>query len=378
VAKAIEHEDEDEDEDDYEDEDEDEDAGACRCGRTSSASPSNARSLPEDGNSQSLSFRTLGNPLIWPRQIGFCPPDETALLRPGGAMKLHVRIGLYALLLACGLFLGLRLEHIYTHRSAPKPHPVPQTNSLPPATNAALPPTNAAAPATNPPVRTAGDPEAEPIEQFRPTGAWFAQMATYGALLLGVLVGLGILVARDLSHFTAHRVEQFLFNDDGEGMRNPEYEEAEELWKQGRHLDAVQLLRDYYKRNPREVYVAMRIAEIYEQDLNNPLAAALEYEEVLKKNLPPERWGWAAIHLSNLYTGKLNKNAQALELLQRIVAECANTAPANKALDRLKALQAEHPELVKLPQPPAPEPEPEPPPPPPGPKLPPGFRPKAG
>ena len=60
-------------------------------------------------------------------------------------------------------------------------------------------------------------------------------------------------------------------------------------------------MRDYYNKNPREVHVALRIAEIYEKDLNNHLAAALEYEEVLKKKLPAERWGWAAIHLVNLY-----------------------------------------------------------------------------
>ncbi len=118
--------------------------------------------------------------------------------------------------------------------------------------------------------------------------------------------------------------------------------------------------------------MALRIAEIYEKDLNNPLAAALEYEEVLKKKLPADRWGWAAIHLSNLYTGKLNRTPQALDLLQRIVAQCGGSAPAKKARERLEALQVEHPELVDLPQ--APEPPPEPPPPP-GPKLPPGFRP---
>src|SRR5262249_42825159 len=141
---------------------------------------------------------------------------------------------------------------------------------------------------------------------------------TFGTLAFAALVGLAILVARDFSHFFAHRVEKFVWDDEGEGMKDPEYDEAEKVWANGHHLEAIQLLRDYLKRHPREQYVALRIAEIYEKDLNNALAAALEYEEILKKPLPPERWGWAAIHLVNLYSGKLNKPDEALALLRRI------------------------------------------------------------
>ncbi len=63
-------------------------------------------------------------------------------------------------------------------------------------------------------------------------------------------------------------------------------------------------------------------------------AAALEYEEVLKHKLPAERWGWAAIHLCNLYS-KLNKAEQSVALLHRIVAEYGETAAAKKARKRL-------------------------------------------
>lgn len=280
-------------------------------------------------------------------------------------MKLQVKVGLYVLVIACAVFFGYRLYRAYSHRSDPRgspatesPEPTGATNALPAATNQA----------TVAPKEASGD-LGEPL---RPSGAWLAEMATWGALFFGALVALGILIGRDVSHFTATQVEEFLFNDDGEGIRDPEYEQAEELWKRGRHLEAVQLMRDHYRRYPQQLYVALRIAEIYEKDLNNAVAAALEYEEVLKKKLPPDRWGWAAIHLSNLYTGKLNKAPQAIDLLQRIVAECGESPPAKKARERLEALQAEHPELVTLPQTPEPPPEP---PPPPGPKLPPGFRP---
>jgi len=184
------------------------------------------------------------------------------------------------------------------------------------------------------------------------------------------------LIAHDVSRFLATRVENFIFNDDLKGVRDPAYDEAEAVWAQGDYLDSIQLMRDYYKNNPREVHVALRIAEIYESNLGNYLAAALEYEEVLKKRLPSERWGWAAIHLSNLYSGKLNKIEDATKLLHRIVDEYGQTAAAKKARERLGI-----PEPLP---PPEPEPEPEPQPEPiraetpkqPQHNLPPGFRPK--
>ncbi len=203
-----------------------------------------------------------------------------------------------------------------------------------------------------------------------------SSLLLYGAGLFVVLVGVGLLVARDVSLFMADRVDEFVFNDDGKGMRNPEYEHAEQVWGDGKHLEAIQLMRDYLQKNPREQYVALRIAEIYEKDLNNWLAAALEYEEVLKKKLPAERWGWAALRLSNLYSGRLDKGEQADALLHRVVNEYGQTGAAKKARQRLGL-----PEPVEEV---APEPEPEaspaeaPTPPPPESNLPKGFRPKKG
>jgi tetratricopeptide (TPR) repeat protein len=97
-------------------------------------------------------------------------------------------------------------------------------------------------------------------------------------------------------------------------------------------------MRDYLKKNPREQHVAIRIAEIYEKDLGNYLAAALEYEEVLKHKLPPDRWGWAAIHLCNLYF-KLNQEQKGYALLRRIVKEYPQTPAADKARKRLEQVE---------------------------------------
>ena len=101
------------------------------------------------------------------------------------------------------------------------------------------------------------------------------------------------------------------------------------------------------------------------KDLENFLAAALEYEEVLRQKLPVERWGWAAIHLCNLYTSKLNQTDKAIALLQRIVTDYGETAAAEKARRRLSQLEEEGvvPPSVETASTPAPN-------------LPPGFAPK--
>ena len=203
--------------------------------------------------------------------------------------------------------------------------------------------------------------QAAPAKTDYHLGAW-------GAGMVLSLVGLGLIVAHDVSGLVGNRALKVLYHDEGEGVASPDYEKAEEEWANGNFLDAIQLMRDYLKQNPREQHVALRIAEIYEKDLQNFLAAALEYEEVLKQKLPPERWGWAAIHLCNLYTSKLNQSDKAIALLQRIVADYGATAAAEKARKRLAQLEDEGiaPPLVEGPAEAAP----------PASNLPPGFAPK--
>src|SRR5207247_2459621 len=190
----------------------------------------------------------------------------------------------------------------------------------------------------------------------------------WGAGMVLSLVGLGLMVDHDISGLVGSRELKVIYNDEGEGMASPDYEKAEEEWANGNFLEAIQLMRDYLKQNPREQHVALRIAEIYEKDLQNFLAAALEYEEVLKQKLPPERWGWAAIHLCNLYTSKLNQSDKAIALLQRIVADYGATGAAEKARKRLAQLEDEGVALPSAEPPPAPAA--------PASNLPPGFAPK--
>ena len=221
-----------------------------------------------------------------------------------------------------------------------------------------------AAEATNIVPRKAAPPVSGPQRSY-------SKMISYTLLCAVGFVGFAFLLARDVSLLLAHKAEQALFSDDGAPV-DPEYEQAEELWKDGKYLEALNGMREYLNKHPREQYVALRIAEIYEQNLSNPLAAALEYEEVLKKNLPAERWGWAAIHLANIYSGKLNQPEKAVALLHRIDAEYGKTSAANKARERLAQIDPNFVPAAAVAAPVAGDtavsPQPS--------NLPPGFRPK--
>ncbi len=102
-------------------------------------------------------------------------------------------------------------------------------------------------------------------------------MIGYLAAFIGTLIGLGLLITNDVTHFVGGQVANYLFYDVGDTMRAPEYERAEAEWANGHFLDAIQMLRDFLKHHPRELHAALRIAEIYEKDLKNHVAAALEY-----------------------------------------------------------------------------------------------------
>ena len=272
------------------------------------------------------------------------------------------------------------------------------TNTVDQATNSAFRNTNTAPgtvvlsnkPATLPQASVAT--EAKKPAVARDLGEVRRRMMGYLAMLVGALVGLGLLITYDFTHFVGNQATSYLYSDVAEAVRDPEYDRAEAVWANGHYLEAVQIMREFLKSHPREIHAALRIAEIYEKDLNNPLAAALEYEEVLKHKLSAERWGWAAIHLCNLYS-RLGQQPKALALLRRVVEEYPRVAAAKKArahlgLPELTEEVAGKPEeapaeenaviQIESPQgaaPPAPKPL-DPPEPPPS-NLPPGFWPKA-
>lgn len=259
-------------------------------------------------------------------------------------MNRRIKIGAYVVLLVFAAWFAYGFFKNLSATTASESAPVEPTNQVSQVdtnqeqsgtvTNEATNSVSSTNVAAVEPKRTPPKPAIAPA----PTrGQKTSAVMSYGAGLFAMILCLGLLIAYDFSWFAADRFEKFIFDEDLEGTKDPEYEQAEKAWANGDFIQAIQLMRDYLKEHPREQYVAIRIAEIYETDLGNYLAAALEYEEILKKKLPAQRWGWAAIHLANLYSGKLSRGPDAIALLQRIVAEYGHTAAAKKARERLSA-----------------------------------------
>lgn len=242
-------------------------------------------------------------------------------------MSNWVRIILYVGLIGAGAFFGLKVKEAYSLRQQ-------RLNATVVAKETQGGGSDTVAAVTNQDLTggtntAAGKPGSGTVNlsKEKPLG-------TYGAGLFICIIGLGMLVARDVSKFVAQETLEFVFNDEGVGVMNPEYEEAEKVWATGDHLEAVRLLREYYRKYPREAHALLRIAEIYENNMHNYLAAILEYEEILKLKLPADRWGRTAIHLSKLYD-KCKQPEKAEVLMQRIVDDYGQTAAAKKAREWL-------------------------------------------
>lgn len=290
-----------------------------------------------------------------PRQNGFPSPRCFAYRSAVDGMKGFLKILLYIVLLGLcvhcvkGFLAALeaRMEHAERHyddyddergltnpgqertASGPAEPPLPSdvaTNGAPAAAPTNLPP--ATGEIDGHPAITALAPDAG-AKSKAPGG-----LGLYGAGGLLSLLGLALMVAHDLSRLAASSAHKLLEGVEEGEQASREYEEAEQLWANADYLGAVHVLRDYLKRHPRRVHAHFRIAEIYEKDLNNTLAAMLEHEEILKFRLDDQRWGWAAIHLCNLYY-HLNQPEKAEALLHRIVNEYGHTLAARKARKRL-------------------------------------------
>ncbi|MCF7669689.1 MAG: hypothetical protein K9N48_07930 [Verrucomicrobia bacterium] len=173
-----------------------------------------------------------------------------------------------------------------------------------------------------------------------PKSGYSMMMVYFGGFLASMVI-FGMLTAHDVTTFLGSQASKLYYSDGVGEIPKGDYELAEEKWASGEHLEAIQMMRDYLEKHPREQHVAIRIAEIYENDLKNYLAAALEYEEILKHKLPAEQWGWTAIHLCNLYTSKLNRMNDAIDLLRRIDVEFGHTSAADKARKRLEMFESD-------------------------------------
>jgi tetratricopeptide (TPR) repeat protein len=174
-------------------------------------------------------------------------------------------------------------------------------------------------------------------------GASRSRMMLYLGLCVLAAVVLGLACAYELSKFLKNNAERWILQ--GAAATGPvaEFEEAERLRASGRALDAIGVLREYLRTNPYQLRAMARIAEIYRYDLKNDLAAALEYEELLKHKLPDDQWAWAALHLAKLY-GRRNELDKSLALLERLDADYGHTVAgrrAKKALEQVRNPEAQ-------------------------------------
>jgi TolA-binding protein len=291
-------------------------------------------------------------------------------------MNMKIKLGAYAVLLLLAAGFGWRFYANYNTTTqeaaaAPASDTTPAlTNNPAGATNSASPPAPAADSSTNSadqngvetsntvaaPANQEAKPSAPPVLTNVAAGATApapppahaveGKMIGYLAAFVGTLIVLGLMIAYDFTQFAGNVAVDALLDVGEAGTRDPDYEKAEQIWVNGKHLEAIEMMRGFLKKNPRAQYAALRIAEIYEKDLDNPLAAALEYEEVLKQKLPPERWGWTAVHLCNLYS-KMGQQDKAKALLQRVMAEYPRTAAAKKARSHLGVLEPEPEPIAK-------------------------------
>jgi len=160
----------------------------------------------------------------------------------------------------------------------------------------------------------------------------------YLALLVVCAAGLALVCFFDGKRYFSGRMEEWMVEGSAPTEPVPELEQAQKVRASGDPLEAIRLLREYLQANPYALHVMSRIAEIYRYDLNNDLAAALEYEEMLKHKLPDDQWAWAALHLAKLY-GKLNELEKSVALLERLDDKYGHTIAgrrAKKALEQVR------------------------------------------
>jgi tetratricopeptide (TPR) repeat protein len=163
-------------------------------------------------------------------------------------------------------------------------------------------------------------------------------MLTFLVLSLFSCAALALLCLADAKSYFSGRVEQWMVQGSAPTGPVPELEEAQRVRSAGDPLEAIRLLREYLQSNPYELHVMSRIAEIYRYDLNNDLAAALEYEEMLKHKLPDDQWAWGALHLAKLY-GRLNELEKSVVLLERLDDQFSHTVAGKRAGKALQAVR---------------------------------------
>lgn len=118
------------------------------------------------------------------------------------------------------------------------------------------------------------------------------------------------------------------------------YEKAEYQILKGKHVAGIELLRTVLANDPNHFEAQLRIAEVYDKNLENYEVAATEYVAALKHEFHPERWSWAAVRLCNIYSGKLGDSNSAIRVMRQLVDKHPLSGGAAKVKKRLDMIDA--------------------------------------
>ena len=163
----------------------------------------------------------------------------------------------------------------------------------------------------------------------------YAMIAVY--LLIGAAVAM--FAAWDASRFFGELAGRLFWSGGRIASITPAWWKAERLCKERQPLEAIRVLRDYLNTHPRQWRAAVRIAEIYQHEIEDKLPAALEYEELLKQRLPDSARAEIMLRLATCYL-LLQRSDDAAAKLREVIEKFPRSLSAEKAERRLLRMTA--------------------------------------
>ncbi len=185
----------------------------------------------------------------------------------------------------------------------------------------------------------------EEEESFRGTRAnkkvskHYLRLIGNGIGFAAFMTGFGFLLAHDGGDLLRFRLGREIDYLDDRSRRQARYEKADYLANKGKTKPAMVLLREILAEDSGNWLAQVRLAEIYDKNLEDYATAAEEYRAALALEMHPEKWGWTAIRLCNIYTGQIDEPQRAMILLRRLANEYPDTKAGQKAITRLAMVQ---------------------------------------
>jgi len=162
----------------------------------------------------------------------------------------------------------------------------------------------------------------------------YALFAIY--LLVGTL--LGVSVAWDVSRLLGDFAGRLFVGSGSLPSFTPVLWKADRLVKQGEPVKALEGLRDHLRKHPRAWFLTVRVADIYQNALHDPLSAVLEYEALLEHRLPRRVRAEVMVRLAACRL-HLRDAEGSTGLLEKVIERFPRTPAARTAARRLKRMR---------------------------------------